>query len=727
MKKIILGIEGMTCSACSSGLEKYLNKQEHILDATVNLVMATANITYDDELTIDDLNRFVKEAGFTSTGEFDEFKKEKENNKSKTNLLFFLFLNIILMYISMSHMLNFPTIPLLNMHNHPKYYSICLLILTIPSLVYGLDILRNGYKNLIHKTPNMDSLVSLGIISSFIYSLYNTIMIILGHSSNVENLYYESVAFVIYFLKLGRYIESKSTASTKESIKKLVTITPDKALTIIDGKETEITLDQVTKNMILIAKPGMKIAVDGTITKGETHVDETFITGESKPVKKKLKDKVIAGSINYDGYIEYKAEKIGRDSTISGIVKMVVEATNTKPKIARIADIVFGYFVPTIMAIATLSLIINLIFNPEIAINTFVTVLVVACPCSLGLATPLAIIVATGVATKNGILIKSSSTIENLNNIDAVVFDKTGTLTYGKLGISEIYNYSSESDKEILKKVASLEQKSTHPIKEAFQSIKNTFEVSNFTNLPGIGLKGIINKKEIYVGNNKLFTKLKIENKHEKDEEELAKKGNSIIYVIEEKEVIALIGVSDIIRKEASSSIKELKRHNIKVIMLTGDNLTTAKSIANRLGIDEVIANVLPEEKNNKIKELKEKYKVMMVGDGINDAPAISTADIGVSVGNGTDIAIDSADIILLNDNLNKINDLFTIANKTIYNIRENLFWAFIYNLIMVLIALRVITIIKLNPMLASLAMMLSSITVILNSLRLKRIKLGGK
>ncbi len=726
MKKIILGIEGMTCSACSSGLEKYLNKQEHVLDASVNLVMATANITYDEEITIEDLNRYVKEAGFYSTGEFDELKEEKDNHKKLRNLIIFIILLILLMIVSMSH----------HFYTWDEYHlgiGLVSLILTIPFIFYGFDILKNGYKNLIHKTPNMDTLVSIGIISSFLYSLSSIIIFLyIFQNTNINpeplnNLYFESVAGIITFLKLGRYIESKSTASTKEAIKKLVTITPDKALALIDGKEKEITIDEVTKNMTLICKPGMKIAVDGVITKGETHLDETFITGESKPVKKKEGSKVIAGSINYDGYIEYKAEKIGRDSTISGIVKMVVEATNTKPKIARIADTVCGYFVPCIISIAILALIVNLIFNPDTAFNTFVTVLVVACPCALGLATPLAIVVATGVATKNGILIKSSSTIENLNNIDTVVFDKTGTLTYGKLGISEIFNYSSESDENILKKVASLEIKSTHPIKEAFTNIKDTLEVSKFANLPGVGLKGIINKKEIYVGNNKLFNKLKIENKYPKDEEALAQKGNSIIYVIENNKVIALLGVSDIIRKEAKETIEILQKRNLKVIMLTGDNEITAAYIAKKLGINKIIANVLPEEKNKYLKELKEKSKVMMVGDGINDAPALSSADIGVSIGNGTDIAIDSANIILLNNNLNKINDLFTIANKTIYNIRENLFWAFIYNVIMVLIALRIIRIIELNPMLASIAMMLSSLTVVLNALRLKRMKLGGK
>ena len=717
MKKIILGIEGMTCSACSSGLEKYLNKQEHVIDATVNLVMGTANISYDEEITIDNLNRYVSEAGFYSTGEYDEFAETKENSKNLKLLIIFIILLLVLMYVGMAKHLHLPMIEMSHL-----IHSLILLILTIPFLIYGFDILKNGYKNLIHKTPNMDTLVSIGILASFLYSLVSIIL------KKYDNLYFESAAGIITFLKLGRYIESKSTASTKEAIKKLVTITPEKALALINGKEKEITIDEVTKKMTLICKPGMRIAVDGIITKGETHTDETFITGESKPVKKGERSKVIAGSINYDGYIEYKPEKIGRDSTISGIVKMVIEASNTKPKIARIADTICGYFVPTIIVIAIVAFIINLITHDfNFAFNTFVTVLVVACPCALGLATPLAIVVATGVATKNGILIKSSSTLENINNIDTVVFDKTGTLTYGKLGISEIFNYTSETDGSILKKVASLEQKSTHPIKEAFTNYKDLFEVTKFANLPGVGLKGIVNNKELYVGNNKLFNKLKIENKYQKDEAALASKGNSIIYCIEDNKVIALIGVSDLIRKEAKETIEALKSRNIKVYMLSGDNEITAKYIAKKLGIEEVIANVLPEEKNNHLLELKKNHKVMMVGDGINDAPAISTADIGVSIGNGTDIAIDSADIILLNDNLNKINDLFTIAHKTIYNIKENLFWAFIYNLVMVLIALGIIKVIKLNPMLASIAMMLSSITVVLNALRLKRIKLGGK
>ncbi len=718
MKKIILGIEGMTCSACSSGLEKYLGKQEHVHEATINLVMGTANISYDEEkITIDDLNRFIAEAGFHSTGEYDEFKETKENSKNLKLLIIFILLLIALMYVSMAKHLH---LPMINMNHF--YHSLLTLLLTIPFLFYGFDILKNGYKNSIHKTPNMDTLVSIGIISSFLYSLVSIIL------KNYDNLYFESTAGIITFLKLGRYIEQKSTSSTKEAIKKLVTITPDKALALIDGKEKEITIDEVTKKMTLVCKPGMKIAVDGIITKGETHTDETFITGESKPVKKNVGSNVIAGSINYDGYIEYKAEKIGRDSTISGIVKMVIEASNTKPKIARIADTICGYFVPTIIVIAFIALIVNIIIHDfNTAFNVFVTVLVVACPCALGLATPLAIVVAAGVATKNGILIKSSSTLENLESIDTVVFDKTGTLTYGKLGISEIFNYSSESDDNILKKVASLEQKSTHPIKEAFSSYKDLYEVTKFANLPGVGLKGIVNNKELYVGNNKLFNKLKITNKYTKDEETLANKGNSIIYVIEDNKVVALIGVSDLIRPEAKEIVKLLNNKNINVYMLSGDNEITANYIAKKLGIKKVIANVLPEEKNTHLKELKKDHKVMMVGDGINDAPAISTSDIGVSIGNGTDIAIDSADIILLNDNLLKINDLFTIAHKTIYNIKENLFWAFIYNLIMVLIAVGIIKVIKLNPMLASIAMMLSSLTVVVNALRLKRIKLGRK
>lgn len=737
MKKVILGIEGMTCSACSSGLEKYLNKQEHILDASVNLVMATASISYDEDLSLDDLNRFVKEAGFKSTGIYDEFKETKKNNKDKWYLILFGILGLFLMYVSMGKMIGIPTFRGIDMHENPINYAVCLLVFSFIFLFYGFDILKNGYKNLIHRTPNMDTLVGIGVIASFLYSLFGTVMIFKGHNEYAHNLYYESVAMVIYFIKFGRFIDSRSKDKTKDAIRKLSLITPEKALVKVDGEIKEITLDEIKLGMVLVAKPGMKIAVDGSIIKGETHLDEAFITGESVPVKKGVKDQVIAGSLNYDGYIEYKAERIGRDSTISGIVKLVMEATNTKAKIARYADKVSGYFVPAVIFIAFLSVIIQMLVGVpfDTTINRFVSVLVVACPCALGLATPLAIVVSEGICATAGILVKTSETLENINKVNTVVFDKTGTLTYGNLKVSSIYNYSAESNHELLRKVCSLEENSSHPISMAFKDYKRlekleSVEITDFTNLEGMGLKGKIKDDMIYVGSSKLLKKLKIKNSYQEDESTITTIGSSVVYVIINDEVQALIGVSDVVRIEAEEVVSELKRQGIEVIMLTGDNEATASLIAKQIGIHEVIANVLPSEKAKAIKKLKDSGKVvMMIGDGINDAPSLANAEIGVTLTGATDIAKTSADVILLRNDLRSIIDVIHVSKETIKNIKQNLFWAFFYNMSMIPVALGVFEFagIKLNPMIASGAMMLSSLTVIFNALRLKLIKFDKK
>ena len=407
MKKIILSIDGMTCSACSNGLEKYLNKQNGIINSSVNLVMANATIMYDEKiLNQAKIEEFVKEAGFKSLGEFKEIKLEKKSKTEKIKFIIFTVLAIILMYISMGHMLNLPTIPFLDPHTNSTNYMISLLILTICFIIYGYDILKNGYKNLIHKTPNMDTLVSIGVLASLLYSLYNMYMVFRGNHDLVMNLYFESASIVIYFIKLGRYIDGISKDKTKEAIQKLVEITPNTAVVKIDGVEKTVTLDEIHKGDIVVSKAGEKIAVDGEILSGKAHLDEAFITGESKPVAKEKGDKVIAGSLNYDGYVEYKAEKIGKESTVSEIVRLVVEASNTKAPIAKIADKVSGYFVPAVIIIAILSFLAYLIMGAEFetAISTFITVLVVACPCSLGLATPLAIVISEGLcASKRNI------------------------------------------------------------------------------------------------------------------------------------------------------------------------------------------------------------------------------------------------------------------------------------------------------------------------------------
>lgn len=733
MQRIILSIDGMTCSACSNGLEKYLNKQNGIYNASVNLVMANATIDYDEKiLDIPKLETFVKKAGFKSLGEFKEIKFETKSKNEKTKLIIFTILAIILMYISMGHMLNLPALPYLDPHKHVYPYMITLLLLTISFLIYGFDIIKNGYKNLIHNTPNMDTLVAIGVLTSFLYSLYNMYLVFKGNQNAIMNLYFESSAIVIYFIKLGRFIDGASKDKTKEAISKLVTITPTKATIKKEDTYKEVTLDEIKKGDIVICKAGEKIAVDGEIIYGKAHFDDSFITGESKPINKTIGAKVLAGSLNYDGYIEYKAEKIGKDSTISEIVRLVIEASNTKSPISKVADKVSGIFVPIVILIAIITLILYLLITKDLSesLITFVTILVIACPCSLGLATPLAIVVSEGKCASEGILIKKSEILENVQKVDTIIFDKTGTLTYGKLKISKVINYSNLEGQKLLQLAASLEAKSSHPISKAFEGYMSEnnvtqLEVSDFENIPGFGIKGKVENEEIMLGNSKLLDKYNIENNHAGDENVLSSNGNSIIYVIKNNEIIALIGACDIIRENVKNVIKELQEQDITTVILTGDNERAASKIAKELGITIVYSNVVPSEKAEVIKRLKEENKyVMMCGDGINDSPALSLSDIGVSIHGATDIAMDSSDIILTQNNLNSILKLINISKKTFKIIKQNLFWAFFYNLIMIPIAIGILKPIgiTITPMIASLAMVFSSITVILNTLRLKKL-----
>ena len=730
MKKVLLKIDGMTCSACSSGLEKFLNKQDGIETASVNLIMNNASIEYDDsKLTLEQVEKFVDKAGFTSLGIDNLEKEEKKKSNEKYRLIGISAISILILYISMSHMVGLPVIPFLNMMTHTINYAITLLLLTIIVLWMGRDILKNGYKNLIHKTPNMDTLVMIGVMASFIYSVYGTIRICNGNAMYVESLYYESAAIVIFFIKIGKYVESKNKDKTKEALQQLMSITPNHATIIRDGKEETVTLDEIQKGDIVICKPGEKIAVDGEVIEGTTHINESFITGESVPVKREKESKVIAGSINYEGTIKYKAEKIGKESTVSEIVRLVVEATNTKAPIAKVADTISGYFVPTIIVIAMIAFIVWFLItkNVAIAINIFVTILVVACPCSLGLATPLAIVIASGNASKKGILVKTSEALENAHKVKTICFDKTGTLTKGELTISKIYNYSNLSENEIIKLVASIENKSEHPIARAIvNEAKNKKidleEITDFKAIPGYGVSAVIGEKKYLIGNKKLMIENNITISQEQDELDLVSNGNSILFIAENQNLIALIGVKDVLKDESIDIVKKLQKRNIEVVMLTGDNEKTAKAIAKQIGVNKVIANVLPKQKAEEIKKLKEKGLVMMCGDGINDSVSLVTADIGVSVSSGTDIAMDSSNVVLMNDNLEKIEDLLSISQKTIRNIKQNLFWAFFYNICMIPIACGILEPlgIVMNPMIAAFAMTISSLTVILNALRLK-------
>lgn len=732
MKKVLLKIDGMTCSACSSGLEKYLNKQDGIKQANVNLVMNNANIEYDEQkLTLEQVEKFIEKAGFTSLG-IDTFEKEsKKKSTEKYKLIAITIISLVILYISMAHMVGLPSISFLNMMYHPVNYAIALLVLTVIIIILGRDILKNGYKNLIHKTPNMDTLVMIGVLASFIYSIYGTIQILKGNTQYVENLYYESAAIVIFFIEIGRYIENKNKDKTKEALKQLMTITPNNATILKDGQEVKVTLDEIKKGDIVICKPGEKIAVDGEVVQGTTHINESFITGESVPVKREVGSKVIAGSINYEGTIQYRAEKIGKESTVSEIVKLVAQATSTKAPIAKIADKISGYFVPTVLAIAIIIFGIWLIISKDfsVAINIFVSILVVACPCSLGLATPLAIVIASGNASRKGILVKSSETLENAHKVKTICFDKTGTLTKGTLTVSKMYNYSNEDKKELLKDVASLENKSEHPIARAIvnkaqEDNISLIDVKDFKAIPGFGIEGKTSDEKHYlIGNKKLMLENNIELTNSEDEQKLISDGNSILFVSLNKKLVALLGVSDVIKENVPQVITELKRKNIDVVMLTGDNEKTANVIANQVGITNVVANVTPKEKAETINKLKEKGLVMMCGDGINDSVSLVTANIGVSVSSGTDIARDSAQVVIMNDNLERINDLLDISSKTVRNIKQNLFWAFFYNVCMIPIAAGILQPlgITLNPMIAAFSMTISSLTVVLNALRLRR------
>ena len=725
MKKIVLRIGGMTCSACSSGLEKYLSRQEGVSSASVNLVLSLATIEYEN-LSKKDLERFVKEAGFQSLGEFKGVEDLESKKEDKTKYIVLGILILIMMYLGMGEMLGLPTIPFLNM-DYPVLLSSVLLLITIVYLIFGFDILKSGFTNLIHRMPNMDTLVLFSVFFSLAYSLFGYVQIILGNLSYMHHLYFESAAMVLYFVKLGRYIESFSKDQTKSAIRKLVQITPSKAILKDGEKLTEVTIDEVSTGDTLVCRAGDKVAVDGTVTSGKTYVDESFITGESAPVLKTSGSKVIAGSICYDGYIEYSAEKIGKESTISEIVTMVVDATNTKSKVQKMADRISGYFVPIILAIAIVTFILSYLLGCSFSVSFthFVTVLVVACPCALGLAVPLVVVVSNGLCAEKGLFLRNGEVLERAKTIDTIVLDKTGTLTQGKLRVYEFQNDSNLTDAEFLNVVANLESFSSHPIHTAFDVTKK-LDVSHFEELSGMGILAKINDDEYYLGNHKILTRLKLKNRYQTKEDDYSKAGCSIIYVVQNKKLIGIIGVKDTVREESKEAIREFMRRGIDVVMLTGDHEGVANQIAKEVGIRHVISDVLPKEKASYIEKLKQDgNRVIMVGDGINDAPALVASSIGISINQGTDVAMDSADVILMNNNLSNIIDFIDISKQSYHIIWQNLFWAFFYNALMIPIAAGLLLPlgITMNPMVASIAMTISSLTVVMNSLRLRRWK----
>ena len=721
MKKIILKIDGMTCTSCSNSLEKHLRKQQGIINANVNLVLEEAYIEYEDNLTIQDIEKYISKTGFRSLG----IPKNAKEKSGLIPLIIFSILSVVLISFSVVFMTAFKKM------DYPLVFTITSFILIIPFLIYGIDIFKSGIKGFIHLSPNMHSLVTLGVFTSFIYSFIEMILIIKGYNSYVETIYFESCAIVIYFIKLGRFIDHKGKVKTKKALTELMEITPSKAILLKDGIESEIDIDEVKVDDILVLKPGMKATSDGLIINGSAHFDEAFLTGEAISNKKIIGSNIIAGSINLDGYVEYKVLKNGRDSTISEIVNLVKEASNSKAKISKVADRISSIFVPCIILIAIISFIAFFIGtkNFNTAIIKFTTVLVIACPCALGLATPLALVVSHGMCASNSILVKNSSILEDVNKINRIVFDKTGTLTKGHFVITEYYNYSSLDDKELLDIVSNLESNSSHPISRAF-TVTNKLNVTDYKNIDGIGIEGKIDNDTYYLGSNKLFTYLNISPINNSDLDYLYTLGSTIVYVIKNGETIGLIGLNDTLKDNAFDVIQEFKKRNIKLSILTGDNEASANRIKDILEIDECISNVYPKDK----KKIIDNYMnngdyCMMIGDGINDAPSLVSANIGVSVNKDCNIASDSADIILINDNIESILNIFLISNKTFRIIKENLFWAFFYNVIMIPIALGALEFagIYFNPMIASFAMMISSLTVILNSLRIRRTKLWKK
>ena len=716
MKNIILNVGGMTCSGCSARLEKYLNKQEGIFSASVNLVLATVKIEYDENLLdVNKLNKFIEEAGFTSYGE--EYNKNKRKPE-RFVLLIYAVLTILLMYISMGNMFKIKMPNIIDMHSNPIIYAVSLAVITFLYFIYGFDIIKSGIKNLVNKMPNMDSLIMIGVIVNYLYSLFNMILVFKGDMNGLHHLYFEASAMTILFVKIGRFIDKNNRIKATDAVRGLVSVTPKKAVKLVDGEEKTVTINEISKGDIIVCRPGEKIAVDGVVRKGRTNINEALITGESKPVHKEIGNEVIAGSINCNGYIEYEAVRIGRETNISNIVKMVVEATNSKTEIQKFVDKVSGIFVPVIFILAVLASILNFIVirDISIAVNVFVTVLVVACPCALGIATPLAMVVSIGKLSKNGIFIKSSESLEILKGIKNIVFDKTGTLTNGKFSVVD--KNISDENMQILQ---SIEFNSKHPIAQSIceYSDFNKMEVTNFREIEGYGVQADIGNSTYYVGSSKFVKEQCINNIYCNDEEKFLSNGYTIVYLFNNDGVLGIVGLADTVKDGVKELIQELKNMNKNIYMLTGDNEAAAKIIANEIGIDNVESNLTPKQKLVYVSNMNDDTNsVMMVGDGINDSPSLKSAAIGVSVEGGSDVSADSSDIILMNSNIGIISLLLTVAKKTNRIIKQNLFWAVFYNCLMIVVATGLLPI-HINPMIASMAMMMSSLMVVFNSLRL--------
>ena len=726
MKKETFRITGMSCSACSAAVEKAVVKLNGTENAQVNLLAESMTVLYNENvLSESDIINAVANAGYkaevkSSAVEKKQKNLEKSSKKIKLRLIISLICLVLLMIISMGHMVKINIIP----HNMSITKGITELILLIPILILNCKYFTSGIKALLMLHPNMDSLIATGAGASVIYSLWQMA------TGGSEHYYFESAGMILTFITIGKYLESKSKAKTTSAVTKLMDLSPKSSVVLRNDKEIVVDSKDILKGDIVVIKSGMVFPADGTIIEGSGHADESAITGESIPVKKVVSSKVIGGTTLTNGYVKFKAEKTGEETTLSEIIRLVEEATLTKPKIAKFADKISSFFVPTVIALAILTFIIWFIVTNdfELSLNFGISVLVISCPCALGLATPTAIMVGTGKAAELGILVKNAEIFEAGSKINTVMLDKTGTLTEGKPVVTDIFTTDTEKNR-LMSICSAIEKLSDHPLALAIASYTTEttdISIDNFKAVTGKGVSACVGNSLYKIGNKKFVSDKTLDNIFLDESKKYAKQGKTAVYVSKNNQVTGIIAVADTIKSNSIDAVKMLKASSVKTVMITGDNRTTAEAIGKQVNIDEIHAELMPSDKNSIIKKYQHDNKVAMVGDGINDSPALATADLGIALGAGTDIAMESADVVLLKNDLRDVYTTLDICKRVMKNIKENLFWALIYNSICIPLAAGLLYAplsIKLSPMIGTVAMSLSSLCVISNALRLKRIK----
>ncbi len=738
LKTYTFKVEGMTCSACSSRVERVTRKLDGVQSSVVNLTTEKLTINIDeDEIGYGKIKAAVDKAGYKLIKEEEKEIGKKKLEPSQVLLIRFivsLIFTIPLLIITMGHMLGMPLPYIIDSMENPFNFAIIQVILTLPVMIMGYKFYTIGIRNLFKLSPNMDSLIAISTLAAFIYGLFGIYKINMGDTEYAMHLYFESAAVILTLITLGKYLEAVSKGKTSQAIKALMGLAPKTATIIRDGNEIVVPIEEVVVGDIILTKPGEKLAVDGEVIEGSTAIDESMLTGESIPVEKTIGSNVIGASINKTGFIKYRATKVGKDTALAQIVKLVEDAQGSKAPIAKLADVISAYFVPTVIVLAILAGVAWLIAGetPVFALTIFIAVLVIACPCALGLATPTAIMVGTGKGAENGVLIKGGEALETTHQIKTIVFDKTGTITEGKPVVTDIITNEISED-EILTLAASAEKGSEHPLGEAIvrgaEEKKLTLKsIDEFNAIPGHGIEVKIDGKTILIGNTKLMHQKDIEmDILSKESDKLASEGKTPMYISIDGILRGIVAVADTVKPSSKSAIESLHKMGIKVAMITGDNKKTADAIAKQVGIDIVLAEVLPEDKANEVKKLQgENQKVAMVGDGINDAPALAQADVGIAIGSGTDVAIESADIVLMRSDLMDVTTAIKLSTATIKNIKQNLFWAFGYNVLGIPVAMGLLHIFGgplLNPMIAAAAMSLSSVSVLTNALRLRNFK----